>query len=220
MNESTNSVEVSSQMPAKKAKRNALRTLVMVFLQISNIAFCAMMGYLLVTFLMSCFGVDLGAFFGFDGFDFGFTETLGFILYVGIAFVIGIIVSVAIGFVSSNQKFYKVLKTANDENLDVVLITEQTVGSSIWMVVAIFIMLFVAIYFIQNAIVSITSVLLFICIAALSLSLIFTIANSIVNRVKYNKLTEEEKAAVKERSKDFKVKMIKRERKSNAGKLY
>ena len=198
----------------------ATRSLVMVFLQISNIAFCVMMAYLLVTFLMSCFGSDLSGFFGYEGFDFGFMEAIGVLIYFCIAIVIAIAVAVAIGFVQSNQKFYNVLKTAKKENLGVVLTTAQTVGSTIWMVVAIILMGFVALYFIQNAIISITAILLYICIIALILALIATIVHSSINRNMYNKLTAEEKAAVKERSSAFNVKVKKRERKANAGKLY
>lgn len=225
-----NNIFVSSEQPApspvventgsKLKSLKATRSLVMAFLQISNIAFCVMMAYLLVTFLMSCFGSNLSGFFGYDGFDFGFMEAIGVLVYFCIAVVIAIAVAVAIGFVQSNQKFYNVLKTAKNENLGVVLTTGQTVGSSVWMVIAIILMGFVALYFIQNAIVSITSILLYICIIALVLALITTIIHSSINRSMYNKLTEEEKTAVKERSEAFKVKVKKHERKSNAGKLY
>lgn len=204
----------------KKGGQKVIRSLVMAFIQIANIAFCAMMGYLLVTFLITCFNANLGSLFGYEHFDFGFMETFGVLAFVGIAIVVALIIAVAIGFVKSNAKYYNILKNAKAENMDVVLAPAQTIGTSIWMVLALVAMLFVSLYFIQNAEYSITAILLFICIAALGIALILTIIHSIINRVKYNKLTDEEKTVVKEQSKTFKKVVAKRERKSNAGKLY
>ena len=218
-----NQIYASVDTPAEKterAKQNWLRTIVMVFLQISNVAFCTMMGYLLVTFLLNHLGVDLGALFGYEGMDLGFMETLGIFAIALIVGIAALIVSVAVGFVASNQKYYNVLKTAKQENLKVALAPKQTIASSIWMVLALIIMGFVCMYFAQNSIVSLTSILLYISIAALGTAFVFTIAICITNRVMYGKLSDEEKEEVKEISKQFKIKMEKRERNKRAGKLY
>ena len=192
----------------------------MVLLQIANVAFCIMMGYLLVTFLLNHLGVDLGALFGYEGVDLGFMETLGIFAIALIIGIAGLIISVAIGFVASNQKYYNVLKTATRENLQVALAPTQTISSIIWMIVALIIMGLVCMYFGQNGIVSLTSILLYISIAALGVAFIFTIVICITNRVMFSKLTDTEKDAVREQSKQFRKKMEKRERNKRAGKLY
>ena len=221
-NVSANNQQANTASAQNKADSGtkAIRIIVMLFIQVANMAFCAMMGYLLVTFLMTCFGANLGSLFGYEGFDLGFMETLGVLAIMAIILVAGTIISIAVGFVASNQKYYNVLKSAQQENLKIVLAPRQTISSIVWMIIAILIMAFFSLYFAQNGIVSLTSILLYISIAALTLAVIFTVVLCIVNRTMYNKLSTAEQNQVKEQSEQFKVKVKKRERNKQAGKLY
>ena len=204
------------------SKKSLLRTFVMIFLQISNIAFCVSMGYLLFTYASSVLGVDLSGFFGGEigMLTLGLSSTVGVFIYFFIAMVAVLIVGLAIGFVSMNNKYYKILKAANDQKLEVVLAPAQTTSSMIGIFIVMCILAFLSITFVMNTMFSLPIIMLMIATVALVIAFGLAIANIIVNRVKYNRLSDIDKTIVKEQSKALAIKREKKERKRRVGKLY
>ena len=206
----------------KKTGLYALRAIIMVVLQISNIAFGVSIGYLFVTYLMSVLGVNLSPFFGgvANSLTLGFSATIGFFLYFVLFLVGALIIGLIMGFVKMNNNYSSVLRSANEQNMDIALAPGATISCFISFIIVIPILVFLDITFYLNDMLTLPIIFLFVATIALVLAFILTIVLSIINRIKFSKISEAEKIIVREQSRAFQIKKEKKERKRRVGKLY
>ena len=215
--------QVEAAQPAKEkpsVANRVINAITRTLIIISDVAFVGIMAYLFVLLVLSVMGTNVNALFSIDAIDLGFFDALGVLVWVAIAIAAAVLVALAIGFVKCSQNYYLVLKTARDEQLKVILSPGNTIAF-VFVELLFFVALgFVSIGFVQNEVYNITAILTFICTAALALAVVFAIIFAIMNRVAYSKLPDDKKAEVKVINRTVRKKVIKKERKISAGKLY
>ncbi|MBQ9790511.1 MAG: hypothetical protein IJW24_02840 [Clostridia bacterium] len=205
---------------------SALRSSIMTMLQISNIAFCISLGYLLVTFLMNSFGVNMSPFFGgmISSLTLGISSAIGIFYYIIIFLIATLIIGLMIGFVNINNNYSKLLKESNKQNFDIVVAPSQTISCMIGIVLVMFLLSFFSLSFIMNDMFSLPIICLIVSTVALIVSFVLIVVYIIKNRINYNKLSDIDKFIVKEQSKGLiknkEKREKKRERKRMVGKLY
>lgn len=210
------------EQPKKKPGQVVMRSIVMTSIIVADVAFAATMGYLLVTMLMSVFGLDLGPVFGgaLNTYTLGLWGVVGVFVYVAIGFAALVLIGLAIAFYATNKSYYNVLRYAKKNNMDIVLAPFQTFSYMLTLVLVIAVLIFVALFSASNSPYSVFSIMTYICCATTFAILVFTIIHSIINRIKFSKLEYEEQQKVREESRIFKRKVAKEERKSRIGRLY
>lgn len=206
----------------KTKGKNILRILVIICLQISNIAFCSIMGYLLFLLISNTLGLDISPIFNgvINIATLGIGKVTGFLLYFTIVLVAITLVALAYGFVYANHKYCKILKLANNQKMDILLAPLQTTSSMIWMNLINALFSFLSLCLLLDGVYSILSILLYITNAALLIAIIIAIVNIIINRIKFYKLSREERDIVREQCKEFNKRKAKEERRKSVGKLY
>ena len=197
-----------------------LNTLARIFIIIADVAFIGVMAYLFVLLILNVVGSEVNSLFSIDAIDLGFFEALGMFIWLAVALAAAAIVGFAIAFVKLTDNYYRVLKTAKEDKLNVVLAPWNLVSFIFPVVLVLIVLGILIIGFFQNNLINVTTILVIVSAISLLLALIFSIVYAIINRVKFNKLSDEEKAEVKELSKTFRKKVVKAERKATAGKLY
>jgi len=215
--------DLDTPIEAKKLKSNVrtLRNFVIACYYISCAIIFGVMGYLAVSLILSLFIPEMSVMFGKTAnvFTFGFSGILGIIIY---ALFFGIaILPVALGFFFRNSKaeYVRILKGANKENMEIMFARLEFVAMLIKELIIDFLLLIVAVTCMFNNFI-IVGILFFVALAFALLFLILVIADLIRNRVEYNKLSDEEQEAIKEKIKTFKKKKVKKEKRKRAGKLY
>ncbi len=203
-------------------KSSAFRNIILTTLQISNIAFCVSLGYLFVTFLLSSLGVNMSPFFGgmINGITLGFSATIGFFYYVAIFLIGATIVALMIGFISINNKYAKILREANRQDIDIFILPSQTISCIFSLILVSGLLGFLSLAFIFNNMFSLPIVALIVATVALIIAFVFILVYVIKNRKKFNNLSDIDKVVVKEQSKNLITAREKREKKKRVGKLY
>lgn len=212
--------DVTKKHSGKMGGSLVINTLARIFIIAADVAFIGVMAYLFVLLILNAAGSNISSLFGKDIVDFGFFESLGIFVWAIIALIAATIVAIAIGFVKLTDNYYRVLKMAKEQELNIVLAPRNLSAFIFPVVLVLAVFGFLILGFIQNNFINIASVLIMVSAAALVLALVFSVIFAIINRARFNKLSDEEKAKVRELSKTFRRKVVKAENTSRTGKLY
>lgn len=200
--------------------KNGFRNLVIFNLSFANIMFAILCGYLLFSIIMSSIDANLGQFFGFSNSQLDIMSSLG-IWVIAVFVTIGTVVLVlTIAFITANKRYKNILKSANEQHLDIVLAPWQTTASVICMILAIASLAVLAIFVFQYSPTGLSAILTYITLAVMLITLLSTLMLSALNRLKFGRLSEEAQQQIQNSSKQFQKNVRKEENKRSAGKLY
>ena len=225
MEQNLNQTQVPQNQPLNEQRvggQKGMRTVVMILIILADIAFALSFIYVLGLLIMGALGVNISPLFGGDYLD----KTLGISGIVGgllvIAIVITAIILIAIASILYNitRKYYRLLKFAKEQNMDVVIAKRVSASYLIGMIFFTLVIAFFSLTLILNKFTSIFAILIYLSTVLCILTVIFSIVHMCINRSRYKKLSPEEQEKIEELCLDFNKKFKKKEIRRTTGKLY
>ncbi len=215
--------DVKETVPEKKAKSKfrTLRNWIIACYYVVCSLFFGVTGYFALSMFLGTISPATADFFGgeVNAITMGIAGVAGIVLYI---FIFGIaLLPIALGFFYRNSKanYVRILKGANKENMEIMFARVECFMMLIADAVMNILIFFAIIICFTNALL-IVGILLSVVLAVAIVFMVLVIVDLVRNRKAYNKLSDEEKEAIKEKIKTFKKNKVKKERRKRAGKLY